>query len=102
MTARAIGSPASSPRWQKPLRSAVSLSPASPASVSHVRSLEKLAGSMYGYPVAATRLPRRRLVLRRKRFGPRLRFRMADPVADFPNPLDPAAGIRSARNLGPL
>jgi hypothetical protein len=35
---------------QKPSSSAVSLLPARPVSVSHVRSSEKLAGSMLGYP----------------------------------------------------
>jgi hypothetical protein len=53
---------------------------------------------MYGYPVAATRLPRRRLVLHRKRFEPPLRFGIGDLLADFPN----TATTGSARNPGPL
>src|SRR5260370_21336079 len=50
MAARAIGRPASSAYRQKPASSAVSLLPARPASVSHVRSSENLAVSMRGTP----------------------------------------------------
>jgi hypothetical protein len=53
MVARAIGSPASFARRQRPSSSAVSLLPASLASVSHAPSSEILAGSMRGYPAAA-------------------------------------------------